>query len=381
MTPKYEKKLIYVLNYVSADDTQHYVHVLRLLAELVDLGWKVVVISEKGGEGSRNVLGHDVRFMSKRGGVERLFRLAGTLVSLRRQGYRLVFVRISRPAILVSSIVGRIVGQRTMYWLSSANQDLDQAKVGWRRGIYKVTMAATLTLINKFVTGPETMAAYFKLALSIPEEKLMVLYNDVDLSRFSPVPKTANPGTPTRILFVHSLSPNKEASRYFPDLIACLSSVSNRLGNIRLDVIGEGPERQVLETIAGKAGGGLVVEFLGGVPNMAIVNHYARADIFIMPSYREGFPRVVVEAMAMGLPIVATDAGGTRDLFGEKQQAFIVSRDDPAAFAAKLVDLVSDPIKRSELAQENLARVQRYSTKAVARMYNSKLLSVLEESR
>jgi glycosyltransferase involved in cell wall biosynthesis len=376
MTPA-DKKLVYVLNYVSSDDTQHFVHVLGLLTKLQEHGWSVVVVSEKGGEGVQRVLGHDVHYMSKTGSWTRGLKLASTLIRLRSRGYRLVFVRISRPAALISAAIGKLTGSKTLFWLSGTNQDLDQAQPPLRRFAYNAGINTLIALIDHFVTGPELMAKYFKTLLRVPDKKMLILYNDVELARFKPNRASDQTTAPLRVLFVHSLSPNKEASRYFPSIVRALTAISKKAGPIKLIVVGKGPERAALEAFATQGGEGLEVEFLGGVPNIEIMKHYDAADVFIMPSYREGFPRVVIEAMAMGLPIVSTDAGGTRDLFGEKQQAFVVPRDDAEAFAARLADLMLDSAKRQELSVENLDRVQRFSTDAVARMYDSKLSAVL----
>ena len=91
-------KLVYILNYVDENDSQHFVHVMRLLASLSLRGWDIVVLSEKGGEGTRQVMGCEVRYLSKNGGGMRIPRQVWEMIKLRRKGYRLVFVRITRPA-------------------------------------------------------------------------------------------------------------------------------------------------------------------------------------------------------------------------------------------------------------------------------------------
>ena len=136
-----------------------------------------------------------------------------------------------------------------------------------------------------------------------------------------------------------------------------------------------------MKTIVRDFGQDLSVTFHGSVPNRKLDAFYSAATVFIMPSYREGFPRVVVEAMAHGLPIVSTDAGGSRDLFGDRQQEFVVDRDDPVAFAASLATLLHSAELRQALATENLERVKRYSTSAVARMYDKALGALLPQAK
>jgi glycosyltransferase involved in cell wall biosynthesis len=102
---------------------------------------------------------------------------------------------------------------------------------------------------------------------------------------------------------------------------------------------------------------------------------YRIADVFIHPTYNEGFPRVILEAMAAGLPIVTTDAGGTAELLGPRQQQFVVKRADRVAFAGKLAELLASPELWPVLGTENLKAVERFSTENVARMYEEVLFS------
>lgn len=377
--PMNDKKLVYILNYVSADDTQHFVHVLNLLTRLKKLGWSVVVISEKGGEGVKSILGHDVRYMSRNGGWGRLLRLARTLTGLRREGYRLVFIRISRPAALVAAPLSRPFGWKTLYWLSGTLDDFNSRQPLIRRSIDAAILKTIFTSIHRFVTGPESMVEYYKTVYRVPARKCVMLYNDIDVDKYKPAARTSA-SRDLSILLLHRLSPVRETSRYMPGIIAALSEYATACGHpVRLNIVGDGPERASLESAAISAFGGLDVVFHGAIPNRRVHEFYTLADIFIMPSYREGFPRVIIEAMAMGLPIVTTDAGGTRDLLGPQQREFVAERDDAAAFASKLKALVADENKRLELSQENRREVLRFSTEAVARMYDEALCSVLAD--
>ena len=372
-----ERQLTYVLNHLSSDDSQHFVHIPNLLAELARLGWRIDVVSERGGSGEKEVLGQRVTYLSTGSRLIRFARLARHLLRMRANGGRLVFVRISKHAAMVSALLGRVTGWRTVFWLSGTVEDFNRQGNPWKGRLNYLYMWLLLRVIDRLVTGPETMVAYYRRTYGLPAAKVALLYNDVDLSSVGAAAPVTNSDRP-RVLMVHRLSPVRETGRYFPALVGTLSEFASKNSNVNLDVVGEGPERAELERMAARAGDGLDVRFWGAVPNRKLDTHYASASLFVMPSYREGFPRVILEAMARGLPIVATDAGGTRDLVGPLQDPFIIDRDNPEALAGAVVSLLAQPALRAALSAENRAQVKRFATPEVAAMYDRTLTNILQ---
>lgn len=370
------KKLTYIVNYLSADDAQHFVHIPNLLREMEKLGWTIDLVSERGGQGQAEVLGHTVTYLSRRSRAARMFNLARTLLRMRRDGGRLVFVRISKFAALGSAVLGRIFGWKTVYWLSGAVEDYNRRK-GMKGRLEFAGMWILFRLVDRLATGPEAMVDYYRRLYGLAERKVLLLYNDIDIGGACPDRGTSDRGE-MRVLTVHRLSPVRESHRYFPAILQALGDSARENGApIMLDVCGDGPERESLEAMAAKPPKGVTVVFHGSVPQRKLGNFYGKATVFAMPSYREGFPRVIIEAMASGLPIVATDAGGTRDLLGAAQQPYVVDRDDAAAFGEALRTLLSSAGDRKLLASENLAMVRRFDTPQVAHMYASGLGSLI----
>lgn len=372
------KKLVYIANYVHGSDAQHFFHIMALLRNLEEsCGWDIRLLSEKGGSGMQIVEGKQVHYLSRSSRLLRIWNLAAQLVRCRLAGYRLVFVRISKPAAIVSSLVGRLLGIKVLYWQSGAVDDWNRAQPWRKRFLDHLVQTVTSRVVHRFVTGPESMLQYYERVLGVPGRKLLLLYNDVDLQRFRPDVSKKEEAQGLNILCVHRFSRLRETTLYFPHIIEALANVARSGVQANLVLIGDGDEVRELQDIAQGSRQLVDVQFLGAVPNARIQEYYARADIFIMPSYREGFPRVMIEAMAMGLPAVATDAGGTRDIVGPLQQEWIVSRDDPQAFATKLAALAQDAELRRRMGAENVRHVQRYSTPAVAQMYDRALASML----
>jgi glycosyltransferase involved in cell wall biosynthesis len=137
--------------------------------------------------------------------------------------------------------------------------------------------------------------------------------------------------------------------------------------------LGSGPDKVIVEELFKSSGISNNVIFLGDVPNFEIQSFYQTADIFINPTFAEGFPRVLLEAMACGLPIVTTDAGGIGDILGISQQHFMTPRDDSKLFSEKLNILLHSKSEQIKLSNENLVSVKRFYTKEVAKMYRDLL--------
>ncbi|MFC0096746.1 glycosyltransferase family 4 protein [Micromonospora marina] len=111
------------------------------------------------------------------------------------------------------------------------------------------------------------------------------------------------------------------------------------------------------------------VSFMGELPHTDVLAMMARCDLFVLPSHTEGFPNVIVEAMALGCPVVATDVGATAEILDD-DSGVIVAPSDPAGLAAALRELMTDPVRRADLAGRARARVHRlYGLQRVLRQH------------
>ena len=129
--------------------------------------------------------------------------------------------------------------------------------------------------------------------------------------------------------------------------------------NVSLAIVGNGPERSSLEGLAEDCGVRNRVHFLGLQPNPW--QFMAQADIFVLPSLTEGLPRVIGEAMALGLPIVASDCSPSLgEYLGEEEAGLIVHPGDPSALAAAITRLLDDGAMRRQLGQRGLSRIATF---------------------
>jgi len=152
------------------------------------------------------------------------------------------------------------------------------------------------------------------------------------------------------------------------DLVAALGHL-RRLApglNFRLVLVGDGPERTRLEGEAGARGLSDRVVFAGH--HADVRPFYALADVLVLPSYSEGSPNVLLEAMAAGLPVVATAVGGVPEIVAHEESALLVAPRDEHAMAAAVARLLSDaPLARGLAAKASELAAARFSPEAYAR--------------
>ena len=138
-------------------------------------------------------------------------------------------------------------------------------------------------------------------------------------------------------------------SKGVQDLISVFPELEQKLGNVLLLVVGDGAYRQKLESMAARVKGEGIV-FLGEKNPDEIIEILSIADIFVNPSYSEGLPTSVMEAAAVGLPIVATDVGGTREIVDDGKNGFLVAAGDTRALKQRICQLVEDNQLRDDFA-------------------------------
>lgn len=162
---------------------------------------------------------------------------------------------------------------------------------------------------------------------------------------------------PLRLLAVSRL----DAADMFKGIEAVLTALGSIRGSVpafELIIAGDGTDRARLESISRTAGLDSIVRFAGRVTDSDLRNLYAFSDIFVLPSSKEGFGLVYLEAMSFGLPVIAARAGGVTDIIEDGVSGLLASPDDLAALSHALRTLITDAAERERIARNALARVQ-----------------------
>ena len=212
---------------------------------------------------------------------------------------------------------------------------------------------------------------------SIPPEKITLVPNAIDLRRFSPGNanraesrnKFGLPIDAKVIAGVGRLNPQKNFS-LFLDIAAALAP---RFPELRFLLAGEGPEESMLREKARTLGLADRIVFAGYVADTRQV--YAAADILLMPSRFEGLPMTLLEAMAMGLPVVASKLDGIAEVIEDGREGFLIESNDTHGFVERCAALLENPAKSSEVAANARAKIEaRFSvermTSAVEAIYD-----------
>jgi glycosyltransferase involved in cell wall biosynthesis len=216
---------------------------------------------------------------------------------------------------------------------------------------------------------------------SVPPEKITLVPNAIDLRRFSTGMLLRResrvwlglPQDGPVIAGVGRLNPQKNFS-LFLDIAAALAP---KFPEVRFLLAGEGPEESMLREKANALGLGERVVFSGYVADTRRV--YVAADLLLMPSRFEGLPMTLLEAMAMGLPVVASNLDGIAEVVADGREGFLVDPGDTASFVDRISRILENPALATDFATHARKKIEaRFSvermTSAVEAIYDRFLL-------
>lgn len=191
----------------------------------------------------------------------------------------------------------------------------------------------------------------------VPREKVTLIPYPQDPSRFS---NLRPPGEVRSELGVRSERMLVAVSRLHPEkgLPVLLRALAMLPADLHLCIVGEGPDRERLQALASELGLAGRTRLLGWRDDaLSIVS---AADVFVHPSYHEALPSAVIEALALGKPIVATDVSGVRDILGDQDYGRIVLAGDAAALGSAIEETLADLPSAQAEAAEGRTRLLEY---------------------
>lgn len=216
----------------------------------------------------------------------------------------------------------------------------------------RLTNVAAFRASRAIVVNSRDVADYIARYYRAPHERIHVVYNAIDTQRFAPAPADGV----DRIVTVGRLVEQKNHALF----LRAAAQLARELPSVHFVIVGDGPLRPQLEAQAQQLGIGDRVCFTGERTDVETV--LAGSALFWLTSRWEGLPNVVLEAMASGVPVIATDVGGTRELIQSGVDGFVVAADDAESFVHHSYACLTDPELRRRLAVAARARAEAFSS-------------------
>jgi glycosyltransferase involved in cell wall biosynthesis len=291
--------------------------------------------------------------------IRRIDQLLAAWRQLRSEGPTLIHAHLQFSILLAGSL-GRWAKIPAVATLHTDGMHCDSLGAGLRMALMKHSLNHW---VDRVITlSPASLAQ--ASADGLGKARLTLLPNGVDLSRFTPN-QTAQrdrdtmraslsiaPGE-TLVLCVAVLRAEKGIGR----LLTALSQLPQDAAPLRAVIVGEGSERFRLETQAAQAKLGDKVMFLGYRGDVAALMQ--AADLFVLPTLTDALPTVIIEAMASGLPIIASAVGGIPHMIEDGVEGLLVTPGDPHELSGALAELSWNRQKRTALAQAARHRAER----------------------
>lgn len=245
-----------------------------------------------------------------------------------------------------------------------------QHEQGWTRRLFQVLARlearnarhADLVLADSVYCRNAIVRHY-----GILPERIRLVPEGIDLARWQRVAtETPYQSDGSTILCVARQYPRKHVA----DLLQALPLVRRAVPSAHAVIVGDGPEHASLRALAAGLGLGPAVRFLGAIADDdEVARWYRRADVFCLPSVQEAFGIVFLEAMASGLPVVATQAAAIPEVVPHQQAGLLVPPGDVGALAVALTTLLLEPERRAAYGAYGKEHVQQYGWDLVAEKF------------
>ncbi|VAX05390.1 FIG040338: Glycosyl transferase [hydrothermal vent metagenome] len=218
--------------------------------------------------------------------------------------------------------------------------------------------------MSRYVALSQDLANWLETSAGVAPQKISQIYNGVDTEKFSftkyrlPLPvENFSPKDGIVIGTIGRMQPEKDQLTLVRAFIALLDTVENGSERLRLVLIGDGPLREQVQALLREAG----VEHLAWLPGVRsdAAEMMQALDIFVLPSLIEGVSNTILEAMATGLPVVATAVGGNPELVSQEKTGVTVPAADEAAMSRAIQRYIDAPELRNTHGKAGLLRVEK----------------------
>ena len=271
------------------------------------------------------------------------------------------------PTVLAAIALHQLPNPPLLVWSvqSDLTRDLKLHWDGWLRQWLVRTLLPKK--VNHFIAVSEGVRRKIQMFLGIPADRFTVIPNGIDLNRIRDMAVKPDPippkEVPVRLISIGRL----HLAKGMDVLLHALAKVKHQSHDWECYILGDGPERSRLMQMATVLELNGYLSFFGYTPNP-----YAwlrTADIFVSPSRWETFGIAIVEAMALGLPVIATATDGAKDIISDGVNGLLVPVDDASALADAITKLMHDPSLRQRLGEKAKQKAQQFDAPLIAQRY------------
>lgn len=227
--------------------------------------------------------------------------------------------------------------------------------VEWETPVRVALNRATVHLADAITTNSQAGVTFWASRLGLAPSKIRLIYNGVDTTAFRPREQGREASRGPIVIGNLGRLHHKSGQRHLLAALQRLASDAS-LPPWRCVIAGDGPEGRSLAELAGRLGLSSRVEFVGheDAPDRFLQS----LDIYVQSSIAEGMPNAVLEAMATGLPVVATAVGGTPEVVEDGVTGWLTPSGDDAAIAKYVTRLATDPAERAAMGRAGRLRVE-----------------------
>jgi glycosyltransferase involved in cell wall biosynthesis len=325
-------------------------HVLAVALGLRARGWRSIVAGPADGPLIGGFRAAGVEFVTLRTDRVSPLTLLRLVRLIRRRGVRLVHSH-GKGAGLYARLAARLTGVPAVHTLHGLHYERYPAPL---RAVY-LALERRLSSLTRIVVNVSRAQEREGVALGLfARGRSRVILNGVDVARLTASALTrdearATLGVTGAELVVGCAARFDEVKR-----LDVLLQVTAAVPGFTLALIGAGPEAPRLRALAGRLGVGARVRFAGELPEAARL--FPAFDVYATPARKEGLPLAVVEAMALGLCVVASDIPAHREVLGHPSDGLVDGT--PEGFAARLSAVLADAGLRTRLGAENRTRAR-----------------------
>lgn len=229
-----------------------------------------------------------------------------------------------------------------------------------------------LRAVTRIASVSAFTAEKMSAAFDVPRDKFRLLPNAVD-----PLKPAANPAQrePATILIVNRMDA-RDRKKNIDQVIRAVAELKGRVPGLKLELIGDGGLRPELEALAASLGLADVAKFHGWVCEDELQGFYERARVFAMPSSKEGFGIVYLEAWLRRLPVICSSEGASSEVVADGVDGFVVDPGDISMLADRLHTLLTNPTLATSMGERGKRKVEQNYLNPV---FRSNLDAIIDE--